>query len=200
MPRLSRQVLPLLLLLVFVTGCVTEKIDGDGTHVFKYELWVPVLAVVGGALLTAVGIPLLKLLRKLGVGCILTGIIAAVLVAPSLFTGNVTVNEHGFKVGAGMKKHAVKFEELSALEYCVEKSVNNDGKRSISHVLVCEKKNGTVERIPVGAEIVKQATPTIIRFARARGVGEVSAKVQGSPSVLQTRTKPVAARRLPPGK
>ena len=170
----SRVLFPLLMLLVCVSGCVTEKVAENGTQVFTYELWVPLSITAGGFCAVAVGFPLLKVIRKAGVAFILGGLMVAVIVGPSMLMDSASVGERQFSLRTGLwgmtAKYDLDFEHLSNVEYVVERELTDDGDERESHYLHCEHHHGKTLKISLGNNVARAAAPHLIERLEAFGI------------------------------
>ena len=107
------------LLLLLLCGC-TRKWDEAGTTHYSFELWVAIVSLLGCMASIPAGWLLRAISERLGYGILIAGVAGLVLLAPSLFTDHVTLNDEGFTLRTGLwmapTLHDVKFRELSAIE------------------------------------------------------------------------------------
>src|SRR5579859_7003828 len=80
-----------------ISGCATtyETQDADAT-VFRWHLWVPLLAIAGGIVCVFLGLLLRHWSARLSMTLVFLGPLACIVLAPGLFKDKVTVNQEGF--------------------------------------------------------------------------------------------------------
>ncbi|MFK7820508.1 MAG: hypothetical protein AB8G99_17440 [Planctomycetaceae bacterium] len=161
-----------------VSGCVKEDTELT-SRVFTYELWVPATVFLGGLFAVPVGWKVRKKIRKLSVCMILAGLIACIAIAPSLYCDKATVDEDQFSLRTGLwgktSSHQVRYDTLSQVRFVTETKRGRRGRKSTSDFLVCEKKDGTVVKIPASSTLSKAALPAVIERFAAAGVPYIGA-------------------------
>jgi hypothetical protein len=170
MTMMPRRSYPLLALpLLTAAGCATRTETGD-LATYRFSL----LIILGVAALSALAIPAGWLLRrfsqKYGYVLMIVGALALVLAAPSMWNDRVEVdaNHFAFNVGAlGGSHRSIQFADLRSIRW-IEEETQGRG-RHTNYFLDCVKKNGSVERVPLG-DLMKEASAEIFERAEARGV------------------------------
>jgi len=156
----------LLLLLLVSSGCVQKTTEGDKT-IFTYEMWVPLLVMVGGLIAAPAGWFLRESISRLSIALMILGPLAFVF-GISLFTDRAEVDPTGYMVRVGIFGSASsrgRFDELSQISFTTRRS-----RRSTTHYLVCHKKSGDSDQIAMGNAISKGAVELILEHAQAKGV------------------------------
>jgi hypothetical protein len=116
------------------------------------------------------------LLRKrsnLGWVLIIGGPLALAILVPAFFLDRVTVNPERFRLVTGFwfapTVHDVRFDDLSAIEVIGEERHTRSGTR-MSYYLLCHRKTGGAEKVPVGDLMKQGATDRILQVARGKGI------------------------------
>jgi hypothetical protein len=148
--------------LAFATlcGCVREEVEGS-THVYRNELWVPFTVLLGGVAAAGVGWFLKKSSARYGWTLLILGPLAALLLAPSLFLDRGTVNDTGFVLRTGIlgmtAVHDVKFDDLQMVRITREESRGRRGSKRTNYYMVCERKDGSSAKVPLGNDVAEAA-------------------------------------------
>ncbi len=168
-----RFALPFMLLPLLVTGCVQES-DADGARVYTYEMWVPTSVLLLGLAAGPVGFAMRERSGRLGWGLMIAGPVAAFFFAPSLFRDRVVVANDGFHVRSGIwgltAVHSVKFADLQRIRITSETSRTRRGGKRTNYYFVCERKDGSVSKVPVSGTISEAASEQMLLHAIAYGV------------------------------
>lgn len=153
-------------------GCAEERVVGD-TTVFTFALWVPALVFLACVVATVAGWFLRKKSTRWGWILLIAGPLAGAVVAPGLLLDKVTVNDERFTLHTGFwfapTAHQVRYGDLSVIEFMAEERRSRRGKRT-SYYLLCHKKSGETERVPVGTLMQEGAVIKILDKAVERGV------------------------------
>lgn len=165
-----------LLLLPALCGCVAETQNGSATT-YAFEWWTGVLSLVGGLLLTAGGV---LLLAKFGWRTIFLSIVGLALlfvVTPSQFSDKVVVDDEHFELHTGFwfdsTDHTVRFADLRQIDLTTETTRGRRGRKNTSYYLVCLKKTGVTEKVPVGTLMRPATEKQILARAEAKGVAVI---------------------------
>lgn len=157
-------------LLLACSGCIERRIDGDVTT-YGYETWVVLAVGVGGIVAAPVGWALRKWIARLGYILMILGPLAAILVAPAMWTERVVVDANHFEHSAavpGSNDSSVPFDDVAALHY--RSAVEGSGRRSRrNHRLDVTRKDGRVQTIDLGT-LYQEAVGEIFKRAAARGI------------------------------
>lgn len=160
-----------LLVLLLLTGCVRETIDGpNGT--FTMEWWVTALTALGALLAIALAV----VFRSSGWRIYILGIaggVALVGMVPSLALDRVTVNQDGFSMNTGIwfmpNRHTIAFQDLAAIDITSKTRTSRRGSNR-SFYLTCHYKNGQQVTLPVGTTMRPAAEKLILGLAEAHGI------------------------------
>lgn len=160
-------------LLVLISGCVRESVDGDRQQ-FTYELWLSGLVLVGGIVAIPAGLALRKRIPRLGWSLLIGGPLAAFGFAPSLFFEKVTLNDKTLHVQSGIwgmtAIHSVSLDDLKSVRLIVEHSTGRKGRKVQKYYLMCDLKSGGSSKIPVNNNVTEAAAPHFIQRVRERGI------------------------------
>ncbi len=154
---------------LILAGCSTRYVEGD--HVtYRFNVFI----VLGVGLLSAVALPagwfLRRFSQRLGFVLMGVGFIVLVLVAPSMWTDRVQVDNDHFEcnVGAlGGSPHSIQFNDLKSIRW-VEIETEGRG-RHMTYFLDCVRSSGSTERVPVG-DLMKEALEEILTRVHDRGI------------------------------
>jgi hypothetical protein len=167
------RILLLSLLAITCTGCVRESTNG-GSRIFQYALWVPGLILLGGLAAAAIGWTLRQKSGRFGWGFLIAGPVAALVFAPSMFLDRVTVDEAGFSRRSGLygmtSVQDVKYSNVTEMRLITEEGRGRRGRKTINYYLMCDHKNGSSTKVPLGNGVIEAATPVILRAAGALGI------------------------------
>lgn len=160
------------LFLLLLAGCVRETTEGTAST-FRYELWVPISAFLGGLVAVPAGLALRHKSARYGWVLIILGPLAVVFVAPSLMLDRVIVDDAGFHSRTGVwgmtSVHDVKLADAGSVRIIAETSTTKRGKQT-NYFFLCQLKSGGTVKFPVNNEVVKAAAPKILDRLRAHGV------------------------------
>lgn len=155
------------------SGCVREDAGADGVTL-TYESWVPLATFLCGLVAIPLGLKARRFARKLSVAMILTGALAATIIAPSLWTDRAVMGNDGFTMKTGVagfaKEHEVRYADISNARILTEVKRRRRGRTSETQYLVLERKTGGVDKVPVGSRLSRSALPHIIQGLAAAGV------------------------------
>jgi len=147
--------------LAATTGCVRETTDGSA-RVFSYELWLPLLVLGAGVAAAPIGWVLRKTSGRLGWGLLIVGPLAAIFFAPSLFSERAVVDEEGYTSHGGIwgltTSHEVRFDDLTLVRITSKEVRGRRGRRKTEYYIVCVRKDGTSEEVPVNNDVTEAAT------------------------------------------
>src|SRR5262245_20365249 len=156
-----------------IAGCY-EKVSENDRLIFSYQIWVPLMVVLGGLAALPVGIVLI-VRKKYFWGYILAigGPLAAVVIAPGMFLDRVIVDQEGFYSRHGFwwdsTIHQIRYDELVLVRLVVEEKIGRGGRKNYSYYFDCSFKTRTAERVPLG-DVMRQAIPEIAEQFRKHGV------------------------------
>jgi hypothetical protein len=155
-----------------IPGCTTEKVDGD-TTVFSFVLWVPLIVLLAGVIAFFAGVLMRRNSARWGWGLMIFGPILCLLLAPGLFLDKATVNQDRFTLRTGFwfapTIHDVRFADLSGIDLIAEERASRRGRRT-SYFLLCHRKSGQSEKVPVGDLMKRGAAAKILETAKQLGV------------------------------
>ena len=101
------------------------------------------------------------------------GPLACLVLAPGMFLDKVTVNPERFTLHTGFwfapTLHEVRFADLSRVDLIAEEKASRRGTR-MSYYLLCHRKSGASEKVPVGDLMKRGAAAKILQTAKAQGV------------------------------
>lgn len=153
-----------------LTGCVTEKVDGE-TTIFTFAWWLPLLILAGGVLAAVVGVLIRQ--NRYGWVLIIGGPIAAIFFAPSLWNDKVTLDQEHFTQRTGIwfmpQQHDIRFADLSGIDLISESRRTRRG-RSTSLYMLCHRTTGEDAKIPINDLMKRGAAASILAEAAAHGV------------------------------
>lgn len=159
-------------LVLCAAGCVSQSDEG-GRQVFQYELWVPLVTVLGGLLAIPVGLVLRGRVARLGWGLLIAGPLLTLVFAPSLFRERVSVGQEGFEVRSGIwgltATHAIAFADVQEIRITSETTRSRSGRRT-SYYLNCDLKNGGSSKVSINNAVTEAAADTILRQASAHRI------------------------------
>ncbi len=158
-----------------VSGCVNASRDGD-TMVFTFAAWVPGLVFVAGAVALAAGIALRSKATGWAWVLMIGGPLASLVFAPGLYSDKATVDKEHFTLRTGFwfapTVHDVSFSELSRIELTGESRMTRRGRRT-SYYLLCHRKTGGSEKVPVGDLMKQGAAAAILGQAEELGISVI---------------------------
>lgn len=166
---------PLLLALVLfcaLTGCVSEKTDGDTIRI-TYEIWVWFSLFFGGIAASFVGWVLRKFSDRLGWVLMLLGAAGALYFGPTTFLENASLTPTKFNLNTGFyasNHFEVTLDELQSAIVIMEETRGKRGRKNKHYYLVCTEKNGKQNKLPLSNAIFKKAMPHLRDRIRERGI------------------------------
>jgi len=172
---LPRRLLPLCvgMSLCLLSGCVSQKVDGD-TTTFSFSLWVPLLsavACIGGAAWGWVNRDGES--RYPWAGLIL-GPIALVTIVPGLFLDRAVVTPQHFRLNTGFwfhpTRHEVQFQDVQRINLVVEESRGRRGRKNYNYYLDCYQRSGGMQHVPIGTLMQEGALEKVLEMAVQRGI------------------------------
>ena len=177
MPRSYHYVVLASLVLLGLSGCVREEVDGS-TITYSNELWVPLTALVGGIVAAPAGWFLRNKSSRLGWVLMILSPIVAFGIAPSLFLDRAVIDATHFSLRTGIwgltAVHDVKFSELTLVRLISEESRGRRGSKHTNYYLVCERRDGTSAKVPLGNSVAEAAAPRLIDRARSLNISVVN--------------------------
>lgn len=164
--------IPLAILLCLTVGCVSSEVDGR-TTTYTYEIWAPLTVLVGGVTALPFGVLLLKRIKRLGIVVLISGLIAAVMVAPSMFRDQVIVSDEDLHLRTGFwgltAVHHVQFADVESVTFEREVKRGRRGRKRVSEFLLFQTRQG-VARVPVSNRLTRAAMEDIIARLGKRGI------------------------------
>jgi hypothetical protein len=162
-----------LALFVVISGCVRETTDGDA-RVYRYELWVPGLLLLGGLVAIPIGLSLRRQAKRGGWILVIIGPIAALLGAPSLFLDRVDVRPDGFSRHSGFwgmtAVQEVNFADVNSMRLVEREERGRRGRKVMRTYLISDLKSGPPVELPASNEVSRAAMPEIVKNAAAHGI------------------------------
>ncbi|MBI3861172.1 MAG: hypothetical protein HY290_04685, partial [Planctomycetia bacterium] len=165
MPRTFRYVSLAAFLLLGLSGCVKEEVHGS-TITVSNELWVPLVTLLGGIVAAPIGWYLREKTARIGWGLLILSPVVVIGFVPSLFLDRAVVDDAHFSLRTGIwgltAVHDVKFSELSRVRLISEESRGRRGSKRTNYYLLCERKDGTSAKVPLGNKVAETAAPHLI--------------------------------------
>jgi hypothetical protein len=173
MPRSFRHVVIAAFLLLGLSGCVQEDVNGS-TITFTYAFWVPLLTLLGGLVAAPAGWYLRSKSARFGWGLLIISPIVVAGIAPSLYLDRADIDDTHFSLRTGIwgmtAVHDVKFNDLSRVRLILEESTGRRGSKRINYYLLCERKDGTSAKVPLGNKVAETAAPYLVARVKALNV------------------------------
>jgi hypothetical protein len=170
MPRSLIRVGLAAFLLLGLCGCVREDVNGS-TITFTNELWVPLVVLLGGIVAAPVGWLLRKRSGRLGWGLLIISPVTVLGFVPSLFLDRAVVDDTHFSLRTGIwgmtAVHDLKFNDLSRVRLISEQTTGRRGSKRTNYYLMCERKDGTSAKVPLGNKVAETAAPYFVERASA---------------------------------
>jgi hypothetical protein len=152
------------------SGCVREDVAGS-TVTCTNELWVPLVTLLVGVVAGPAGWYLRQKSGRLGWGLMILSPIVVFGFVPSLFMDKAVVDDNHFSVRTGIwgmtAVHDVTFNELSRVRAIGEERTGKYGRKSTSYFLLCERKDGTSAKVPLGNKVVEAAAVHFVERVHA---------------------------------
>ena len=159
------------LLIPLLCGCVREFIVDDAT-VFKFQLWVPMTAMLACVALAIVGWFLRTVIARIGWGLLIVSPLMMLIAVPGLVFDRVTVKPQGFQLRTGFwfapTLRDVTFSELTEIRVISKTRLTKAGRRT-DYSLHCMKRSGDRTDVPVG-DLMKRALEKVLQTAREANV------------------------------
>lgn len=157
---------------VALAGCVKQVTQGSETT-FTYELWLPALLLVGGIVAAPAGWALKRHSARLGWVLVILGPILALLVAPSIYSDQVVVNDDFFRIHTGLwaasNDETIRFADLQSVQVTEETKITRRGKRTSTYLL-CNLKGGGQKKIGLSGNLTGSAVVPIVAGIAKHGV------------------------------
>jgi len=173
MPRSVYYVCLAAFLLLGLSGCVREDVDGS-TFTYSNELWVSLVTLLAGVAAAPAGWYLRKQSARFGWGLLILSPFIVVGMAPSLYLDRAVVDDTHFSLRTGFwgmtAVHDVNFADLSRVRLIAEESTGRRGSKHTNYYLLCERKDGTSAKVPIGNKVAETAAPRLIEGAKAQNV------------------------------
>lgn len=172
MSKSQRPLLLVLILLLGLTGCVKENVEGDTIHI-SYELWVWFSLFFGGIALSVVGWVLRKFSERFGWFMMLGGAAGAIYFGPTTFLENATLTPSKFNLNTGFyatNHFEITFDQVQSATVIMEETRGKRGRKNKHYYLVCTEKNGKQQKLPMSNAIFKKAMPHFCDRIRTMGV------------------------------
>ena len=161
------------ILLLGLGGCVKEDVNGS-TITVTNELWVPLASLVGGIAAAPAGWLLRKKSARFGWGLLIMSPLVVFGIVPSLYLDRAVVDDDHFSLRTGIwgmtAVHDVKFADLNRIRLISEESTGRRGRKRTDYYLLCERKDGTTAKVPLGNKVAETAAPRLIERAQALNV------------------------------
>ena len=153
------------LVLAALTGCVQKSANGS-SHVFTYEIWVPLLVLMGGIVGAPAGWFVRHASARLGWGLLILAPIGAIFFAPSLFMEKVVVHDDALTVRSGIwgmtANHDVKFDNVQMVRLTSEEVRGRRGRKTTNYYLVFVQKDGSQAKVSINNNVTEAAAPLIL--------------------------------------
>jgi hypothetical protein len=161
------------LLLMASCGCVRETTAG-GARVFSYELWLPIVVLLGGVIGTIAGVLLRQIWSRFAWSLIVVGLLATLLFAPSLFRDRAVLDDSSYSLRTGIwgmtAVHHVRFEDLARVRVAAEEKRGRRGSTRTNYYMYCERKNGTTSKVPLGNRVAAAGAQHFLDAVKSRGI------------------------------
>lgn len=159
--------------LLVMSGCVDERTEGS-THTLRYALWVPMSALLGGVAATIGAWFLPRNFEKYRAILFIFGLLSAVLFAPSLLLEQVFVDDSKLDARGGIwgltNVQKISFDDLKQVRLITEVTSSRRSSKKTNHFFLCEKKDGTVEKLPINNQVTIAAAPYFVEEVSKRGI------------------------------
>ncbi|HVP10395.1 MAG TPA: hypothetical protein VMV94_04310 [Phycisphaerae bacterium] len=159
--------------LALLSGCVRVTDDGD-RQVIDYELWVPLVLLLGCLVAIPAGWFLRDTSQRIGWGLMILGVLFLITGVPSIWRDRVTIDAQKFTVRTGFwgvtSVHAVDFDDVQLMRLIVEEKTDSRGRSRTNEYLACQKKSGGIAKVPMSNEMCQTALPYILKAAEQRGI------------------------------
>jgi len=160
-------------LLLVVSGCVREEIDGQ-TKTFMFERWIPLSIFAAGATTAAIGWSIRHLAYRFGLFLVTMGAIAVLAFAPSMLLDRIEIDDAGLSTRTGVwlfpTEHRIEFQNLREVSFALEERRSRRGRKSTSHFMLCEQNDGTITEIPVNSHVARAAMAHFLPMVAERRI------------------------------
>ena len=156
-----------------LAGCY-QKSSENGSLVYTFQPWLPVLVAVAGVAAVPIGILIFMRSKKRswGVTLFILGPLAAGVIAPTLYLDRVVVSQNSFFSRHGFwwnpTVHQIPYDELKLVRVGAEERNSRRGK-TYNYYFDCQFKSGKQDRVPLG-DVMQEALPDIIEQFQLHGV------------------------------
>jgi hypothetical protein len=120
------------------------------------------------------GIPLRTKNPRLGWALMILGPLAAVIMGPGMMMDKVVVDKQHFSLVTGFwfapTKHDVKFADVASIDLIMEETRGARGRKNQNYYLLCHKKGGADQKVPVGTLMQEGAARAVLDEARELGI------------------------------
>jgi hypothetical protein len=151
-----------------LSGCY-EHVTHGNESTYHFAWWLGILVIAGGLAVMPLGWLLRKWVWRAGMTVMCMGPFLIVLIAPSMFTDHVTVDNKHFEARYGIwftpSVIDVQFADLQKIRYVPVRDSND----KIKYELHCMKRAGGDTVLPIG-DLVKFTLPELLEKAKAAGV------------------------------
>lgn len=170
LPRAIGRWMVIVPILLACAGCIQRSARGD-VSTYGFETWVVLGIALGGIVAAPAGWFLRKRTARFGWALLILGPIAAIFIAPSMWTDRVVVDSEHFARSSAMpgsNNQSIRFDDVSALHY--RSKVERSGRRSSrKYYLDVTQKSGQVQTISLGT-LFQEAIGEIFERAAAKGI------------------------------
>jgi hypothetical protein len=161
----------LMLVCLFLTGCVTKSVTESGISV-QYHWGIALGALAAGLLAAPLGLVVRSFSTRLSWGLFVLSPVAVLMIAPSAYNEGVTIHADGFEVHSGIwgltASQAVKFDNVTAVRL-TEESTGGRRSRQIE-VLYFDLKEGGSARLPLNNDVKIEAAKEILPLVDERQI------------------------------
>ncbi|MBS0262960.1 MAG: hypothetical protein JSS02_13530 [Planctomycetes bacterium] len=169
MIRRHRWLVCVAVVLLSCSGCVREDVSGS-TVTCTNELWVPLVVFLGGLVAGPVGWYLRDRSARFGWGLLILSPVVIVGFVPSLLMDKAIVDDTHFSLRTGIwgltAVHDVKYSELSSVSLISEEKRGRYGAKNTSYYLMCQRKDGSSSKVPLGNKVAETAAPYFLHHVQ----------------------------------
>jgi hypothetical protein len=165
--------LPSVGLLALLSGCIRQTVNGSETT-SQYELWVPILMILGGLVLVPLGWVVRPKNSRFGWALLILGPVLALGFGPTFFTDKVTINDSSLHVRTGFwaapTDVAVKFDDVRSLRLTSETRRTRRGGRTTNHYFNFDMKSGPSQKVQFDTKLMSAARDRVLAELEKRDV------------------------------